>query len=128
AAFGTYVPKVLVPELQPGDVVVWDNLQPHKNAQVIAAIEAVGARVVPLPVYSPDLTPVEELGSKVKEFLRAVGARTTQTVMRAVGAALAQVTPSDIDGWFQHRCAYALHYQTALMSAALTWAARSATA
>jgi transposase len=109
AAMATYVPQVLVPELQPGDVVVWDNLQPHKNAAVIAAIEAAGARVEPLPAYSPDLTPVEELGSKVKEFLRSVGARTTQTVMGAVGAALGQITPSDIDGWFQDRCAYALH-------------------
>jgi transposase len=109
AAFGTYVPAVLVPELQPGDVVVWDNLQPHKNAQVIAAIEAAGARVEPLPVYSPDLSPVEELGSKVKAFLRSVGARTTQTVMGAVGTALEQISPSDIRGWFQDRCAYAMH-------------------
>jgi len=109
AAFGTYVPEVLVPVLQPGDVVVWDNLQPHKNAQVIAAIEAVGARVEPLPVYSPDLTPVEELGSKVKEVLRSVGARTTHTVMGALGTALEQITPSDIRGWFQDRCAYAMH-------------------
>jgi transposase len=109
AAFGTYVPKVLVPALQPGDVVVWDNLQPHKNARVIAAIEAAGARVEPLPVYSPDLTPIEELGSKVKEFLRSVGARTTQTVMGALGTALAQITPEDIEGWFQDRCAYAMH-------------------
>ncbi len=109
AAFGTYVPKVLVPELQPGDVVVWDNLQPHKNAQVIAAIEAAGARVEPLPVYSPELTPIEELGSKVKEFLRSVGARTTQTVMGALGTALEQITPEDIEGWFQDRCAYAMH-------------------
>jgi transposase len=109
AAFGTYVPEVLVPELQPGDVVVWDNLQPHKNAQVIAAIKAVGARVEPLPVYSPELTPIEELGSKVKEFLRSVGARTTQTVMGALGTALEQITPSDIEGWFQDRCAYAMH-------------------
>lgn len=109
AAFGTYVPEVLVPELRPGDVVVWDNLQPHKNAQVIAAIQAAGARVEPLPVYSPDLTPVEELGSKVKEYLRAVGARTTQSVIGALGTALEQITPSDIGGWFQDRCAYALH-------------------
>ena len=98
-----------MPELRPGDVVVWDNLQPHKHAPVIAAIEAVGARVEPLPVYSPDLTPVEELGSKVKEFLRSVGARTTETVMAALGTALEQITPRDIRGWFKDRCAYAMH-------------------
>jgi transposase len=109
AAFGTYVEQVLVPELQPEDVVVWDNLQPHKNAQVIAAVEAAGARVEPLPAYSPDLTPIEEMGSKMKEFLRSVGARTTQTVMAAVGEALERITPSDIGGWFQDRAAYAMH-------------------
>lgn len=108
-AFGTYVQAVLVPELQPGDVVVWDNLQPHKNAQVIQAIEAVGARVEPLPVYSPDLTPIEEMGSKVKGVLRSIGARTTKTVMAALGEALEQITPRDIGGWFQDRCAYAMH-------------------
>jgi Transposase and inactivated derivatives len=108
-AFQTYVQEVLVPELQPGDVVVWDNLQPHKNAQVLAAIAAAGARVVPLPPYSPDESPIEELFSKVKEFLRSVGARTTDAVVAAMGEALKQVTPSDIRGWFQDRCAYAMH-------------------
>src|SRR5262249_39110860 len=78
AAVATYVQEVLVPELHPGDGGVWDNLQPHKNGGVIAAIEAGGAGVEPLPVYSPDLTPVEERGSKVKEFLRWVGARPRQ--------------------------------------------------
>lgn len=109
AAFSTYVQEVLVPQLESGDVVVWDNLQPHKNAEAIAAIQAAGARVEPLPKYSPDLTPIEEMGSKVKTFLRSVGARTTRTVMAALGQALRRVTASDIEGWFQDRCAYALH-------------------
>jgi transposase len=108
-AFQTYVQEVLVPQLQAGDVVVWDNLQPHKNADVIAAIEAVGARVVPLPPYSPDETPIEELFSKVKGYLRTAAARTTAAVIAAMGAALHQVTPSDIHGWFQDRCSYAMH-------------------
>src|SRR5258705_7238937 len=56
-AFDTYVEQALVPELQAGDVVVWDNLAAHDSASAIAAIEAVGARVMPLPAYSPDLTP-----------------------------------------------------------------------
>src|SRR5207302_2524764 len=75
-AFQTYVEQALVPELHPGDVVVWDNLAPHKSPAVIAAVEAVGARVEPLPVYSPDLTPIEEMFSKTKESLRSVAART----------------------------------------------------
>lgn len=108
AVFQTYVQEALVPELQEGDVVVLDNLQPHKNPAVIAAIKAVGARVEPLPAYSPDLTPIEELFSKTKSFLRSVAARTTDTVITAMGEALGCVTQSDIRGWFQDRCAYAM--------------------
>ena len=106
--FQTYVQEALVPQLQQGDVVVLDNLQPHKNPAVRQAIEAVGARVEPLPVYSPDLTPIEELFSKTKSYLRTVAARTTDNVITAMGAALNRVTESDILGWFHDRCAYAM--------------------
>ena len=107
-AFQTYVQEALVPELKKGDVVVLDNLQPHKNPAVIAAIEAVGARVEPLPVYSPDLSPIEEMYSKTKTYLRKLAARATDTVITAMGEALEGVTRSDILGWFHHRCAYAM--------------------
>src|SRR5436190_6086609 len=107
-AFQTYVQEALVPELQAGDVVVLDNLQAHKNRAAIEAIEAVGARVEPLPVYSPDLTPIEEMFSKTKAYLRKVAARTKDTVITAMGQALELVTASDIGGWFHHRCAYAM--------------------
>jgi transposase len=106
--FQMYVEQVLVPELQEGDVVVMDNLQVHKNAAAIAAIKATGARVEPLPVYSPDLTPIEEMFSKTKSYLRTVAARTTDTVIKAMGEALDRVTPSDILGWFHDRCPYAM--------------------
>lgn len=106
--FQTYVQEALVPELREGDVVIWDNLQPHKNPTVIAALAAVGARVEPLPVYSPDLTPIEEMFSKTKGDLRTAAARTTQTVITAMGKALDRVTRGDILGWFHDRCAYAM--------------------
>jgi transposase len=106
--FQTYVQEALVPELQKGDVVVMDNLQAHKNRAVIAAIDAVGARVEPLPVYSPDLTPIEEMFSKTKNYLCTAAARTTDTVITAMGEALQRVTTSDILGWFHDRCAYAM--------------------
>ena len=108
AAFQTYVQQALVPELRAGDVVVLDNLQPHKDRVAIAAIAAAGARVEPLPAYSPDLTPIEEMFSKTKAYLRKVAARTTDTVITAMGQALELVTPSDIVGWFHDRCAYAM--------------------
>jgi transposase len=106
--FQTYVQQGLVPELQAGDVVVMDNLQPHKHPAVIAAIEAAGARVEPLPIYSPDLTPIEEMFSATKNHLRTVAARTTERVISAMGEALDRVTQSDILGWFHDRCAYAM--------------------
>lgn len=107
--FDTYVEQALVPELRAGDVVVWDNLAAHDSASAIAAIEAVGARVVPLPAYSPDLTPIEEMFSKVKEGLRSIAARTVEGVIGAMGKVLNQITPDDILGWFHDRCPYAMH-------------------
>lgn len=106
--FQTYVQKVLAPELQEGDVVVMDNLKPHKTPAVVDAIEAVGARVEPLPVYSPDLSPIEEMFSATKSSLRSAAARTTETVISAFGEALNRVTPTDILGWFYDRCVYAM--------------------
>src|SRR5512147_957837 len=75
-AFQTYVERVLVPELHAGDVVVFDNLKPHLSAGVSAAIEEAGARVLPLPPYSPDYTPIEEMYAKIKKLLGRAEART----------------------------------------------------
>jgi transposase len=108
SVFETYVEEVLVPELKPGDVVIWDNLKPHKSEEAIEAIEATGARVEPLPPWSPDLTPIEEMVSKVKGAMRSAGARTTHAVYWAFASALDQVTLNDIAGWFQSRAAYAM--------------------
>jgi transposase len=108
-AFETYVEQVLVPQLHRGDVVVWDNLKPHQNPQVLEAIQAVGARVEPLPPWSPDKSPIEEMFGKVKNHLRTAAARTFNTVVAAMGEALKLVTPSDICGWFHDRCSYAMH-------------------
>jgi transposase len=106
--FETYVQDVLVPELKPGDVVIWDNLKPHKSEEAIEAIEATGARVEPLPPWSPDLTPIEEMVSKVKGAMRSAAARTTNAVYWAFASALDQVTLNDIAGWFRSRAAYAM--------------------
>ena len=106
--FESYVEEVLVPELKPGDVVIWDNLKPHQSEEAIEAVEAVGARVVPLPPWSPDLTPIEEMISKVKGAMRTAAARTTDAVYAAFASALHDVTPEDIAGWFRDRAAYAM--------------------
>ena len=106
-AFQEYVDQVLVPELKPGDVVVFDNLKPHLAPGVAESIEGAGARVLRLPPYSSDYNPIEELWSKFKAKLRAIGARTKGELYQAVGDALDQVTVQDILGWFNHSGVYA---------------------
>ena len=106
--FEGYVADVLVPELKPGDVVVWDNLKPHQSDEAVEAVEGAGARVVPLPPWSPDLAPIEEMVSKVKNAMRSAAGRTTAAVYAAVGSALQDVTPDEIAGWFRDRAAYAM--------------------
>jgi transposase len=106
--FETYVEEMLVPELKPGDVVVWDNLKPHESEDAIEAVENAGAQVVSLPPYSPDLTPIEEMFSKVKGAMRSAAGRTKEAVYAAFGSALHDVTSKDIVGWFEDRAAYAM--------------------
>jgi transposase len=106
--FEGYVEEVLVPELRPGDVVIWDNVKPHQSEEAVEAVEAAGARVLPLPPYSPDLTPIEEMFSKVKNVVRSFAARTTGAVSAAFASGLHDVTLDDIAGWFGDRAAYAM--------------------
>jgi transposase len=103
AVFETWVTEVLVPELEPGDVVVWDNLSPHKSAVAKRAVESAGATVKPLPPHSPDLTPIEPMWSKVKTVLRTLAERTVPRLFQAIGTALQKVTLLDIVGWFHDR-------------------------
>ncbi len=107
AVFRAYIEQVLVPTLALGDVVVMDNLGAHKVKGVREAIEAVGARLLYLPPYSPDLSPIEPCWSKLKTALRAVQARTRETLEEALKSALDTITAADARGWFRH-CGYAL--------------------
>jgi transposase len=108
ATFETYVEQALAPQLHPGDVVIWDNLKPHKAKSVVQMIERAGARVIPLPPSSPDYSPIEEMFSKVKGALKSAAARTTDAVTTAIGCVLTDVTPQDIVGWFKSRATYAM--------------------
>jgi transposase len=103
--FRLFVEQELVPVLWPGAVVVVDNLSTHKAAGVREAIEAVGARLVYLPPYSPDLNPIELAWSKLKSYLRKAAARTTKALNRALSEAIAAISPSDAQGYFAH-CGY----------------------
>ena len=99
-SFRAYVAVVLVPTLQSGDIVVMDNLSPHKSDPTLALITAVGAQVIFLPAYSPDLNPIEKMWSKVKGLLRTAEARTPADLVQAIGQALARITAQDALGWF----------------------------
>lgn len=108
AAIETYVQDVLAPQLHPGDVVVWDNINPHKATAAVKALRRMGAKVVPLPPVSPDLDPIEEMFSKLKGALRSAEARTSEAVIEAIGSALRKISPRDILGWFRSRASYAM--------------------
>lgn len=103
--FRVYVEKVLLPTLEPDDIVIMDNLSAHKSPQTVALIKAKGATVEFLPAYSPDLNPIEMMWSKIKNYIRSVEPRTPQELFDAIGQALSQVTPNDAIGWFSH-CGY----------------------
>lgn len=100
SAMGAFVEHHLAPTLEPGDIVVMDNLSSHHNAEVVAAIEATGAEVWFLPRYSPDYNPIEQMWSKVKSHLRNAAARSEKALIRAIGQALEAITPQDAAGWF----------------------------
>jgi transposase len=108
AVFRAYVSQMLVPTLQPGDVVVMDNLGAHKVDGIRSAIEASGAALMYLPPYSPDYSPIEPCWSKLKTCLRAMKARTREALDNALAYAIDTVTASDAQGWFKH-CGYPLH-------------------
>jgi transposase len=104
-AFVAFVGQFLVPCLRPGQVVVFDNLSPHKSPRVIELVEAAGCRVVRLPPYSPDFNPIEMAIHKVKALLRKLEARTVETLIEAIGKGVASVTPADAIGFMRH-CGY----------------------
>lgn len=102
AAFLAYVKQALVPTLRAGDIVICDNLASHKVAGVAQAIEAVGATIIYLPAYSPDLNPIEMAFAKLKSHLRKACARTFPKLIKAVARALDLFTPEHCSNFFTH--------------------------
>ena len=99
-AFRAYVEQVLVPELRPGDIVVMDNLPAHKVAGVRETIEAVGARLLYLPPYSPDFNPIEMAFAKLKALLRKAATRTVPDLWQAIADALDAFSPAECLNYF----------------------------
>ena len=103
--FAGYVEDCLVPALEPGDVLIMDNLPAHKSARVTRAVEVAGCVLVYLPPYSPDFNPIEHMWSKVKASLRKTAARTPKALLDGVAEALRAITLADCAGYFEH-CGY----------------------
>ncbi len=102
ASFLTYVEKVLVPTLKPGDIVILDNLGSHKGKAVRQAIRAAGAKLFFLPKYSPDLNPIEQVFAKLKHLLRKAAARSVEAVCTAIGQLLGRFTAQECANYFRH--------------------------
>lgn len=102
AVFEVFVEHYLCRVLEPGTIVVWDNLSTHKSRRVRELIEEAGCWVVFLPTYSPDLNPIELAWSKIKQFLRKVEARTRDALEEAIALAIETITSQDAANWFKH--------------------------
>ena len=101
-SFLAYVTQALVPALKPRDIVVLDNLGSHKGDAVRKAIRAVGARLVFLPAYSPDLNPIEQMFAKLKHLMRKASERTVETTWKRSGELLTLFSPQECGRYLQN--------------------------
>ncbi|NJO79702.1 MAG: IS630 family transposase [Cyanobacteria bacterium RM1_2_2] len=102
--FEAFIAQKLVPKLWKGACVILDNCSIHKGNPVIELIQQAGARVIFLPPYSPEFSPIENCWSKIKILLRSLSARTYPALVKAIEQAFAQVSTADLQGWFTHCC------------------------
>jgi transposase len=100
--FLLYVQKLLVPTLRPSDIVVVDNLQSHKRADIRQAIRHAGAKLFFLPKYSPDLNPIEQVFAKLKHLLRKAEARSQIAVSRTIGTLLSTYSTEECANYFRN--------------------------
>lgn len=94
-SFLAYVEQALLPTLNPGDVVIMDNLGSHKSQAIRSALRTVGARLLFLPPYSPDLNPIEQAFAKLKTLLRKAAKRTIETTSDAIGQIVDLFSPTE---------------------------------
>ena len=103
--FASYLEQVLVPTLRAGQIVIADNLSAHTSARAQAIVSACGCRLVYLPPYSPDYSPIELAFAQIKADLRRAAARTREALETAIATALAQISAADAQAFFRH-CGY----------------------
>jgi transposase len=105
--FLAFLEQVLAPKLEPGHIVILDNLGAHKIPRVRPLIESRGAQLLYLPPYSPDFNPIEQAWAKLKQQLRGVKARVVEHLELAVTEALTTLTADHARAFFRH-CGYGI--------------------
>jgi transposase len=101
-SFRAYVEQILVPVLKPGDIVIIDNLGSHKGKAMRQAIRSVGAKLLFLPPYSPDLNPIEQCFAKLKTLLRKAAERTVEATWRRIGFLLQRFSPQECANYLKN--------------------------
>lgn len=101
-SFTANVTQFLVPTLSPGDVVIMDNLGSHKGVAVRKAIRDVGAKLLFLPPYSPDLNPIEQVFAKLKLLLRKAAERSVDTTWQRIGNLLDAFPPQECANYLRN--------------------------
>jgi transposase len=125
--FSAPVDRVLTPSLRSGDIVVMDNMPPHKRPEILQTLERSGVKVWHLPPYSPDFNPIEKMWSKIKAYQWKAKAGAQEALLRAIARALRTISASDVAGWLQYadirdrrpRDAAACRYKPAYRDSAL---------
>jgi transposase len=100
--FTAWVEQFLIPALEPGSIVVADNLGSHKGACVRKLLRAAGIKLFFLPPYSPDLNPIEQMFSKLKRLLRKANERTVEATWRRIGQLLDAFAPDECQNYIRH--------------------------
>ena len=112
-SFGLYMRDILAPRLKAGQIVLMDNLSVHKGKWVRELIEEKGCQLWLLPSYSPDMNPIEEAFSKVKNLIRKAKARTLEALFTVTARSLRAVSEEDARGFFE-ACSYKTHQDHSL--------------
>lgn len=100
-----FIAKMLCPKLKKGQIVLIDNAKIHKSSKIRIAIEKAGAILVYLPPYSPDLSPIEKMWSKLKYFIKKLKPRTQEEFYNALTSAISTLDVSDFEEWYEE-CGY----------------------
>ena len=105
--FMAFIEKFLLKKLRPGQIIFLDNIKFHKAERIRQMVESAGAKLVFLPPYSPDFSPIENMWSKIKHFIKKLMPRTEEEFHSALCSALNQLNDDDFEGWYEH-CGYTL--------------------